>query len=118
MNLEECYEVMDSDYVKKPRTLYRKMTDYFSILLLLPLLIVLSSGLTIFMSTMVKNMEDFVLLAPLMKFLVRLIPFILTWAMRFCFHIQSRYLMRCQRWCRFERCPENPFHGHPYSIPW
>ena len=37
--------------------------------------------LTIFMSTMVKNMEDFVLLAPLMKFLVRLIPFILTWAM-------------------------------------
>ena len=67
--------------VKKPRTLYRKMTDYFSILLLLPLLIVLSSGLTIFMSTMVKNMEDFVLLAPLMKFLVRLIPFILTWAM-------------------------------------
>ena len=67
--------------VKKPRTLYRKMTDYFSILLLLPLLIVLSSGLTIFMSTMVKNMEDFVLLAPLMKFLVRLVPFILTWAM-------------------------------------
>lgn len=57
------------------------MTDYFSILLLLPLLIVLSSGLTIFMSTMVKNMEDFVLLAPLMKFTVRLIPFILTWAM-------------------------------------
>lgn len=32
--------------VKKPRTLYRKMTDYFSILLLLPLLIVLSSGLS------------------------------------------------------------------------
>ena len=67
--------------VKKPRTLYRKMTDNFSILLLLPLLIVLCSGLTIFMSTMVKNMEDFVLLAPLMKFLVRLVPFILTWAM-------------------------------------
>ena len=41
--------------VKKPRTLYRKMTDYFSILLLLPLLIVLSSGLTIFMpNTKVK----------------------------------------------------------------
>ena len=29
-----------------------------------------------------ENMEDFVLLAPLMKFLVRLtVPFILTWAM-------------------------------------
>ena len=67
--------------VKKPRTLYRKMTDYFSILLLLPLLIVLSSGISIFMTTMLKNMEDFVLLAPLMKFMVRLIPFILTWGM-------------------------------------
>ena len=30
---------------------------------------------------MLKNMEDFVLLAPLMKFMVRLIPFILTWGM-------------------------------------
>lgn len=67
--------------VKKPRTLYRKMTDYFSILLLLPLLIVLSSGLSIFMSTMVKNVEGYVLLAPLMKFFVRLVPFILTAAM-------------------------------------
>lgn len=67
--------------VKKPRTLYRKLTDYFSILLLLPLLFVVSSGLSIFMATMVKNMEGFVLLAPLMKFLLRLTPFILTAAM-------------------------------------
>ncbi len=67
--------------VKKPRTLYRKMTDYFSILLLLPLLIVLSSGLSIFMSTMVKNMENFALLAPMARFGMRLVPFILTSAM-------------------------------------
>ncbi len=67
--------------VKKPRTLYRKTTDYFSILLLLPLLIVLSSGISIFMSTAMKSMEDFALLAPIMKFLVRLVPFILTSAM-------------------------------------
>lgn len=67
--------------VKKPRTLYRKMTDYFSIFLLLPLLIVLSSGLTIFMTTIMKSMEDFVLLAPIMKFFVGLIPFVLTWCM-------------------------------------
>lgn len=67
--------------VKKPRTLYRKMTDYFSILLLLPLLFVLSSGISIFMTTMLKNLEDYVLLAPLMKFLVRLIPFLLTSSM-------------------------------------
>lgn len=67
--------------VKKPRSLYRKMTDYFSMLLLLPLLILLSSGISIFMSTFMKNMEEFALLAPLVKFLVRLTPFVLTWGM-------------------------------------
>lgn len=67
--------------VKKPRSLYRKMTDYFSMLLLLPLLILLSSGISIFMSTFMKNMQEFTLLAPLVKFLVRLTPFLLTWGM-------------------------------------
>lgn len=67
--------------VKKPRSLYRKVTDYFSMILILPLLVMLSSGLSIFISTMVKNMEEFVLLAPIVKFLVRSIPFIITWSM-------------------------------------
>ena len=67
--------------VKKPRTLYRKMTDYFSMMLLLPLLIMLSSGISIFMSTFLKTMEEFFLLAPVIKFLVRLTPFVLTWGM-------------------------------------
>lgn len=67
--------------VKKPRTLYRKVTDYFSMILLLPLLIMLSSGISIFLSTIVKNMEEFALLAPIVKFFVRLTPFVLTWAM-------------------------------------
>ena len=67
--------------VKKPRTLYRKMTDYFSMMLLLPLLIMLSSGISIFMSTFLKTMEEFFLLAPVIKFLVRLTPFVLIWGM-------------------------------------
>ena len=60
--------------VQKARSVYRRITDYFSMLLLIPILLVLSGGLSIFMSTMLKNMEDFTLLAPLGKFLVRLIP--------------------------------------------
>lgn len=67
--------------VKKPRTMYRKVTDYFSMFLLLPILIVVSGGLSIFMSTMIKEVADFVVLAPIMKFFVRLIPFVLTWFM-------------------------------------
>ena len=67
--------------VKKTRTLYRKITDYFSMFLLLPILIVVSGGLTIFMSTVIKSMEGFVVLAPILKFLVRMIPYVLTWFM-------------------------------------
>ena len=45
--------------VKKARSMYRKITDYFSMLLLIPLLLVVSGGLSIFMSTMLKNVADF-----------------------------------------------------------
>ena len=37
--------------VKKARSMYRKITDYFSMLLLMPILLVVSGGLSIFMST-------------------------------------------------------------------
>ncbi|MBQ8674326.1 MAG: YihY/virulence factor BrkB family protein [Bacteroides sp.] len=67
--------------VKKQRSMYRKITDYFSMLLLMPILLVISGGLSIFMSTMVKNIEGFTLLAPIGKFLIRLIPFVFTWLM-------------------------------------
>lgn len=67
--------------IKRPRTVFRKITDYFSMILLLPLLIVISSGLTIFMTTYIKDMENFLLLAPIMQFLVSLIPYALTWGM-------------------------------------
>lgn len=61
--------------------MYRKITDYFSMFLLMPILIVVSGGLSLFMSTILKQMDDFVLLAPIMKFMIRLIPFVLTWLM-------------------------------------
>ena len=67
--------------VKKARSMYRKITDYFSMFLLMPILIVVSGGLSLFMSTILKQMDDFVLLAPIMKFMIRLIPFVLTWLM-------------------------------------
>jgi len=67
--------------VNKPRNMYRKITDYFSMFLLLPVLIVISAGLNIFMSTFLKEMENYIMLAPFLKFLVRLIPFVFTWGM-------------------------------------
>lgn len=67
--------------VKKGRGVFRRFTDYFSMLLLLPLLMVVSGGLSIYMSTVLRHTADYVILAPLVKFLVRLLPFVLTGAM-------------------------------------
>ena len=67
--------------VKRPRSMFRKFTDYFSMILLTPILIVVSSGLSIFMTSYIKEVENFVLLAPIVQFLVRLIPYIFTWGM-------------------------------------
>ncbi|MDR0988852.1 MAG: YihY/virulence factor BrkB family protein [Prevotellaceae bacterium] len=67
--------------VKKSRTPYRMLTDYFSMFLLLPVLLVVSSGLSIFMNTMLKDIEGYALLAPFVKFLIRLVPFVFTWLM-------------------------------------
>lgn len=63
--------------VKKARSMYRKITDYFSMLLLMPILIVLS----IFMSTMVEEHRRLYPARPIGKFMIRLIPFALTWFM-------------------------------------
>ena len=67
--------------VKKPRTIYRKMTDYFSMLLLTPIFLVLSSGISIFMSTMINKMDGFIILGPVLKLCLNLIPFLIIWLM-------------------------------------
>jgi membrane protein len=64
--------------VKKPRDVFRTITDYTAIFFLLPILIVVSSGLSIFMTTMLKEMPDFLLLNSFLRFLVKLVPFALT----------------------------------------
>ncbi len=67
--------------VKKSRTLYRKMTDYFSMFLLLPILIVVSSGVNIFINGFLSGMEKFAVLGSVSKFLILLIPYAITWLM-------------------------------------
>lgn len=67
--------------VKRQRSVYRQITDFFSMILLAPVLIVVSAGLSIFTTTTLKEMEDFALLAPVLQFLIRLVPYVFTWFM-------------------------------------
>lgn len=61
--------------VQKPRTVYRKITDYFSMIVLLPIFTVVSSGITIFMTTTLKTIENYELLAPILQIIIRFTPF-------------------------------------------
>ena len=67
--------------VKKPRSIFRTFTDYMAMLLLFPIIIVLTSGISIFMTTIVDELQYFELLAPVVRFLFDLLPYIIMSAM-------------------------------------
>ncbi|MGL4852146.1 MAG: YihY/virulence factor BrkB family protein [Phocaeicola sp.] len=78
-NIEETFNYIWQ--VKKGRRLKRKLTDYFAILFLLPILIVLSGGISLFMTTLAERMSNFILLTPILKMVIKSSPFVLTWSM-------------------------------------
>lgn len=63
--------------VRRPRSSFRKLTDYAAIFFMLPLLWILTGGLSIFLSTSVERLPDFVLLRPAMTLIVQLVPYVL-----------------------------------------
>ena len=63
--------------VKKPRSIFRTFTDYLAMFFLFPIIIVLTSGISIFMATIASSMPDFLLLGPTLRFLIDLIPYVL-----------------------------------------
>lgn len=63
--------------VKKPRSIFRTFTDYLAMFFLFPLILVITSGITIFLTTIANNMPDFLLLGSFMRFLIDLIPYVL-----------------------------------------
>lgn len=74
-NIEQTFNYIWQ--VKKPRSVFRTITDYTSMFLLVPIVIVITSGISIFMATVCNEVEDYLLLAPLLRFLITLMPYIL-----------------------------------------
>ena len=64
--------------VKNQRSIYRQITDYISVFLLLPILIIISSGLSIFMATIAEHFPDFMVLSTTVKLLISLSPYFLS----------------------------------------
>lgn len=66
--------------IKKDRTIYQKITDYIAICLIVPILIVCSSGVSIFMSTIIQNNLDLGFLSPLLNIGLEVFaPLFLAW---------------------------------------
>ena len=73
-NIEQTFNYIWQ--VKKPRSLFRTITDYMAMFLLAPMIIVLTSGISIFVATVSDSMEGYALLAPVMRFIIDLMPYI------------------------------------------
>ena len=64
-------------HVKKSRGMGRKITDYFSLILLIPIGIICLSGLSVLASSIMSRMQGFQLLGGFVKFLVFAMPYLL-----------------------------------------
>ena len=64
--------------VKTSRSLFRMFTDYFAMILLFPIIIVVISGISIFFATIGDNMPSYMLvLGPVVRFFIGLLPYII-----------------------------------------
>ncbi len=76
-NVEDTFNHVWSITTK--RSFRRKLTDYTALFLLLPLLMVCSAGITIFMSDAVQRMFEFNALSPMKHRLLAFMPTIISW---------------------------------------
>jgi len=63
--------------VKKKRSIFRTITDYLAMFFLFPILIVVSSGISLFLATMANSMTDFLLLGSAVRLLIDASPYVL-----------------------------------------
>ena len=83
-NIEDAFNnIWD---IKIGRNTIQKIKDYIAIFLLIPILMILSSGISIFMSTTVLAVMPFKFMTPMVNLLMELVPVVLTWgAFTLCF---------------------------------
>lgn len=83
-NIEDAFNnIWD---IKTGRNTIQKIKDYIAIFLLIPVLMILSSGISIFMSSTVLAVIPFAFMTPMINTLMELLPVVLTWgAFTLCF---------------------------------
>ena len=70
--------------VSRNRSIYRQVTDYTVMFLFMPVLMLLSAGINLFVSTGINRMLDFEILSPAVQFLLDLSPMVIAWLVFSC----------------------------------
>ncbi|HAS35507.1 MAG TPA: YihY/virulence factor BrkB family protein, partial [Flavobacteriales bacterium] len=69
--------------IKKPRPLFRKFSDYLTMILVGPILVLLSSSLTVFISTsvtrLIDNYDFLEIIAPFIEGSLSYVPYLIMW---------------------------------------
>lgn len=65
--------------VRTGRTMWRKLTDYLAIFLILPILMICGSGLTLMMSTALNKLIFMDFMAPAVKIVIDIVSYVITW---------------------------------------
>lgn len=65
--------------VKKSRSVVNQFTMYFSAMLIIPFFIVLSSGISIYINTILNKSVFYDILSPFLRFSVKFSPYLLNW---------------------------------------
>lgn len=65
--------------VTRQRTIYQKFTDYIAICLMVPVLMICSAGISIFMSSVVQDHINLPFLTPFVNLGLEFLPFALSW---------------------------------------
>jgi membrane protein len=81
-NIETALNAIWKTSIPRPYT--RKISDYLAAMLIAPIFLVTSSGITVFLSTQLLHAQENILVeavSPLLTLLIKMIPFVLIWCL-------------------------------------
>ena len=64
--------------VKKPRSYFRKLTDYLALFIVFPLVIILYAVVSIFMTTIYQRMTEYYIISSFVHICIKLAPYVLS----------------------------------------
>jgi membrane protein len=74
-NIEKAFN--DIWQVSTPRSIFSTITDYMAMFLLAPIIIVVTSGISIMMATFANGIGETLIVGPTLRFFLRLLPYII-----------------------------------------